>query len=102
MCGLNRVLTQGFQLDTAEKYTSEQIKIQTQKVVLSSVLFFLFGVLYGACVAVAWTFIYKRENALWLLNTGRGLFIKRLKNPGKIRGVPTKRESALFGILLYI
>ncbi len=56
---------------------------------------------YSACLAASWTFKYNSKNAIFMMNQARGLFLDRLKNPGKIPGAHTKGESALFGILLY-
>ncbi len=102
--GLRRVLKTNIssqQIDKAKAVTPEDIKTQTQKMVLGAVLFILFMTLYSICLATTWTFKYRSKNAIFMMNQARGLYLDRLMNPGKIPGAPTKRESALFGALLY-
>lgn len=87
--------------DPSKVLSPEDIKLQTQKIVLGSVLFILYMTLFTVLLVATWSFKARTNSAVFMMNLARGLFVDRLQNPGKIPGAPTKRESALFGFLLY-
>lgn len=95
--GLKRILDNSIPLDLP----AEEIKIRTQKMVLGAVLFILLMTLYSNGLTSVCTFKYRTTSAIFMMNQARGLFLDRLNNPNKILGAPTKRQSVLFGVLLY-
>lgn len=102
--GLKRVLSSNknsTQTGLVLNGTPDEAKLKTQKMVLGSVLFLLFLTLFVYCLVATWTFKHRTKNIIFVMNQARGLYLDRLKNPGRILGVPTKKESALFGFLLY-
>ncbi len=85
----------------SEKVSSEDLKIQTQQMVLGAVLFILYTALFIFLLVTTWSFKHRTNSAVFMMKLSRGLYLDRVRNPGQIPGAPTKRESALFGALLY-
>ncbi len=89
------------QIDHSKDLTSEDIKIQTQKMVQGAVLFILYTTVFIILLVTTWSFKHKTNSAIFIINQARRLYLDRVRNPGKLLGGPTKRESALFGAFFY-
>ncbi len=81
--------------------TVEDRKTKTRNMVLGSVLYTLYIFIYGIWLIAAWTLNYRTSNSVFIMNQTMGMYMDRVKNPGKIPGAPNKRASVLFCAVLY-
>lgn len=102
--GLKRVLGENNPTNqTSPDLTREQIKIQTQKMVLGGVLLILYTVIFLVLLVTMFSFKYRSNSGVFMMSQARALHLDRKRNPGKTQGAgaPTKRESVIFGALIY-
>ncbi len=69
--------------------------------VLGSVLYILYLSIFGIWLVSAWTLKYRTNSALFMMNQMLGLYVDRLRSPGKVPGAPSKRASTVFCAVLY-